>query len=216
MPTMFEVLDHFGIVVAAVAGALMAGRKHLDLMGVLIVAVLASVGGGTLRDVLLDRRVFWLEAPRYILVAGVTACGVFAWTRLRDPAGGRLGPIKTPEKLGQVLLLADALALAVFNVIGLLAAEPEGVSAVAVILMGGLTGVAGGLLRDVVCNEMPVVFRGTLYLTCALAGGVLFVCLRGLGVEMGVCAWAGFALTAALRIGAITRQWHLPTFALGE
>jgi len=213
---MFELLDHLGIVVAAVAGALMAGRKHLDLMGVLIVAVLASVGGGTLRDVMLDRRVFWLEAPGYIVVACATAGAVFAVTRLHGRAAKRLGPIKTPQKLGRALLLADALALAVFNVIGLLAAEPAGVSALAVVLMGGVTGVAGGMMRDVVCNELPVVFRGSLYLTCALAGGVLFVVLRGFEIDLAVCAWSAFVLTAAIRLGAIYRGWHLPTFALGE
>ena len=213
---MFGVLDHLGIVVAAVAGALMAGRKHLDLVGVLVVAVLASVGGGTLRDVMLDRRVFWLEAPGYIVVACATAGAVFTVTRLRVRASGEAGPVKPPAKLGRALLLADALALAVFNVIGLLAAEPEGVSALAVVLMGGVTGVAGGMLRDVVCNELPVLFRGTLYLTCALAGGVLFVVLRGMEVELAVCAWSAFVLTAAARLGAIYRGWHLPTFALGE
>lgn len=213
---MFSVLDHLGIVVAAVAGALMAGRKHLDLVGVLVVAVLASVGGGTLRDVMLDRRVFWLESPGYIVVACVTAGAVFGLTRVVVRSPGRAGPVRPPAKLGRALLLADALALAVFNVIGLLAAEPERVSALAVVVMGGVTGVAGGLMRDVVCNELPVLFRGTLYLTCALAGGVLFVVLRGFDVDLAVSAWSAFAVTAAIRLGAIYRGWHLPTFALGE
>lgn len=67
-----------------------------------------------------------------------------------------------------------------------------------------------------VCNELPVLFRGTLYLTCALAGGVLFVVLRGFDVDLAVSAWSAFAVTAAIRLGAIYRGWHLPTFALGE
>lgn len=213
---MLQIIDYFGVIIASIAGSLMAGRKQLDLVGVIIVAVIASVGGGTLRDVLLDRPVFWLQQPHTLLVAAITACATFALSYQFAPRQSKRELQPSTNKLSQSLLVADALALGAFNSIGLLAADPEGVSALAVIIMGGVTGVAGGLLRDVVCNELPVVFRGTLYLSCAIAGGIVFVLLRKLGIELSFCVWSAFSVTTALRLVSIRYQWHLPLFELKE
>ena len=194
-----------GVAVFAISGVLAAGRKGLDLLGVAVIAVVTAIGGGTLRDVLLDRHpIFWIAAPAYlwvILAATVATLGyVRFWIASR-----------------RALLIADALGLALFTIGGVEIAQQAGHPDVIAVLMGTITGVAGGVVRDVLLGEIPLIFRpGRLYATAAIVGAALYVLLRGRGVSQEVAAAAGMGLITALRLGAIFWKVELPVVRLPE
>lgn len=135
-------LDLIGVAVFAVSGALAAGRKQMDLLGVAVIATVTAIGGGTLRDILLDRNpVFWIEDPTYLLVILAAAALTLLYARFHKPPRTSL-------------LIADALGLALFTISGAQLAEEQKLSAVIVVLMGTITGTAGGVLRDVLCLSL--------------------------------------------------------------
>lgn len=193
------VLQILATVVCAASGALMAGRKNLDLIGLLTISLATALGGGTLRDILLDRNpVFWMGDTIYILAGLVAALVMWIYSRFWAP----------PER---VLLILDAFGLGLFLIVGIQVAEKFGQAGAVALIMGIITGVAGGVIRDVLCGEIPVIFRkGELYASAALIGGVAyFVAIRnGLGPD--VAAITGAIVTIFLRLGALKWHWHLP------
>lgn len=196
----------YGVGLAAVAvnaasGVLEAGRKPFDLFGMVVVSLAAALGGGSLRDVLLDRKVFWIDDPAYLITAIVTGLATFALVRL----------VRLPARL---FLLPDALGLALFTVIGTQAALDVGAHWLVASLMGVITGVFGGILRDMLCNEVPLVFSGELYATASWAGALLLVGLVATGVPMGWAALAGGATVLVIRLCAIVFKWRLPVFVV--
>ncbi len=200
------VLDLVGVAVFAVSGALAAGRKRLDLLGVLVLALVTAIGGGTIRDVLLDRHpLFWLADPRYLTV--ITGSALFTVWLVRRR---RTVP---PES---ALLVADALGLALFSVAGAQIAERAGIPAAGGIVLGAVTGAAGGAVRDVLCAEIPLVLRrGNLYATAAIAGTAAYFALEALGVARDVATLVGMAIVATVRFAAIWWRLQLPEFRLG-
>lgn len=201
------VMDMCGVAVFAVSGALAAGRKHLDLIGVLVLGVVTAVGGGTLRDLLLDRHpVFWIAEPWYIVVAAGAAVSTFLFVRGGHPS--RAARMKA-------LLYADAAGLAFFAVSGAQIAERLGQNLLIAILMGTMTGTAGGAIRDVLTAEIPLVMRKSeLYATAAAAGATAYLVLHVLGVPYGVSALIGMATTLLLRLAAIRWKLELPTLQM--
>ncbi|HET6230787.1 MAG TPA: trimeric intracellular cation channel family protein [Longimicrobiaceae bacterium] len=199
------VLDLVGVAVFAISGALAAGRKSLDLLGVIVTAVVTAIGGGTLRDLLLDRHpIFWIADPTYLVVIVGAAALTIVWVRVWAP------PVSS-------LLIADALGLALFSIGGAQIAERAALPAIIVVVMGTMTGVAGGVLRDVLTAEIPLILRrGDLYATAAIAGVVLYLVLQRLGTPPQAASFAGMAAAAGLRVAAITWQLHLPVFHLPE
>ena len=195
-----DLLDLAGVAVYAVSGALAAGRKNLDLLGVVVIASVTAIGGGTVRDLLLDRYpVFWIARPAYLYVIIVAALATVAWSHRFRP----------PERM---LAIADALGLALFTVSGAQIAEARGLSGVVVVLMGTLTGVAGGVLRDVLTAEIPMILRkGQLYATASIAGAGVYLLLQSF-VDRAPAALVAMAFTAALRIAAIVWDLTLPVF----
>ena len=195
--------DLIGVAVFAVSGALAAGRKGLDLIGVVVLAMVTAIGGGTIRDVLLDRHpIFWLANPTYPLVITAAALGTVAYARTWRP----------PES---ALLVADALGLALFSVSGAQIAERAGVPVVGGVLLGTVTGAAGGAVRDVLSAEIPLVLRrGDLYASAAIAGTAAYFGLEALGVGRTAATLAGMAIVAAVRLAAIWWQLRLPVFRL--
>ena len=194
------VLSWIGIAVFAASGALAAGRKSFDAIGVGVIAVVTALGGGTLRDLLLDRHpLFWIADPTYLWVVLASAAATLLYARNRRP----------PSSL---LLVADALGLALFTISGAQIAEQHGLHGLIVVVMGTLTGAAGGVLRDVLCNEIPLLFgpTETLYATAAIAGASAYLGLEQLGVERTVAALAGMGGVAAVRLAAIAWQLRLP------
>jgi uncharacterized membrane protein YeiH len=197
-------LDLVGVGVFAISGALAAGRKSLDLLGVVVIAVVTAVGGGTLRDLLLDRHpIFWIADPVYVIVIAGAALATVAWTRRFRP------PVNT-------LVIADAVGLAVYSIVGARIAQQAGLSAPIVVIMGTMTGTAGGMIRDVLTGEIPMILRPVmeLYATAAIAGIALYLVLEALGMARGPAALAGMAFIAALRLAAIHRNLKLPVFSI--
>jgi uncharacterized membrane protein YeiH len=194
----------YSIAIAAVAvnassGVLEAGRRPFDLFGMVVVALAAALGGGSLRDVLLDRTVFWIADQTYLIAAILAGMATFALVRL----------VRLPARL---FLLPDAIGLALFTVSGTQAALSVGAPWLVASLMGVITGVFGGILRDMLCNEVPLVFSGELYATASWLGALLLVGLVTIGVGAGWAALAGGGLVLGIRLGAIVFGWRLPVF----
>lgn len=187
------------VVVMAAAGVLEAGRKPIDIFGSVVVALAAALGGGTLRDLLLDRTVFWVAEQTYLIAATAAALGSFALARLT-----RLPP--------QWFLLPDAAGLALFTVLGTQIALDTGAPWFVAGFMGVVTGVVGGILRDVLCNEMPLVFTGQLYATASWLGALLLLLLLYAGVGRGTAAAVAMAAIFGLRLAAIRYNLQLPKF----
>jgi uncharacterized membrane protein YeiH len=200
---MLHALDLLGCAVFAVSGALAAGRKRLDLLGVMVLGLVTAIGGGTIRDVLLDRHpIFWLADPTYvhvILGASLLTVVVARWHR-------------PPET---TLVVADALGLALFSVAGAQIAERAGVPATGGVVLGTVTGAAGGIVRDVLSAEIPLVLRrGNLYASAAIAGTSAYLALVHLGVARGVATGVGMGVVVVVRLASILWNLHLPTFHL--
>lgn len=198
--TLQPVLEHIRISVAAITGVLAARGKRIDLFGVLVLALVTAYGGGTVRDLLVgDLPPVWLRSSDYLLNATVTALVTFFVIRLRS----------LPER---VLVIADAFALALFTMIGVRKGVTMEFASSVAIMLGVITGVAGGILRDVLIGEVPLVFRReiNLYATAALGGAALYVGLHAIGVREMVATSAGMILTLALRLAGIRWKIGLP------
>jgi uncharacterized membrane protein YeiH len=197
----YYIVELIGVSVFAVSGALAAGRRRLDLVGVVVLAAVTAVGGGTVRDVLLDRHpIFWLADAGYLAVIILSAFATVVYVRFA----------RVP---GALLEVADALGLAMFSVAGTQVAERSGMPAVSCVLLGTVTGAAGGAIRDVLTAQVPQVLHvGNLYATAAIAGTSLYVALARVGVSPPVAAISGMVLIAVVRLMAIRWGLRLPVF----
>jgi uncharacterized membrane protein YeiH len=191
-------MDLVGVFAFAVSGALTAGRKGMDLFGVLVVAAVTAIGGGTVRDVLLDRPDFWLADTTYLYVIAAAAVCTLIYARFRRPPYG-------------ALLVADAFGLAVFALLGVRAGLGAGVSPLIAVLMGAITGVVGGAVRDVLCGETPLILRREIYATAAIAGASTYVVLVAWAGQGTITLTASVAVTLLLRLIAVRFALNLPT-----
>ena len=187
-----------GVAFFAVSGALRAGVKGMDFFGVLVIAAITATGGGTIRDVLLGTQpVFWIEDINFLLVSVAAATLTMLYARLREPPSN-------------ALLVADAFGLAVATVIGAEAAAQAGAPPLIVIVLGVTTGVAGGILRDVLCAEVPLILRKEIYATASMAGAAAYVVLSGLAQANPVVTIIPMAIIFAIRLAAIQLGIHRP------
>jgi uncharacterized membrane protein YeiH len=199
-------LEHLGIFVAAITGVLAARGKGVDLFGVLVLALVTSFGGGTTRDLLVgDLPVVWLRSPWYLVNASAVAVLTFVICRFRA----------LPEK---VLLIADAFTLAFFTMLGAEKGVMREFSAPVIVLLGVVTGVAGGIFRDVLLGTVPMVFRAEirLYATAALCGSLAYVALNAYGIAGPTAVAIGAAVVLVLRLAAIYWKISLPIFQARE
>ena len=202
MTSLPQWLDFAGVAANAVAGALVAGRRQFDWLGVAVIAGVTAIGGGTLRDLLLGRAVFWIANPLYLQVT--LAATVFTLLYARRRA--------IPER---VLEASDALGLALFGIAGARIALGLGHDGLIAVVMGVITGAFGGLIRDVLCNDIPMIFRqGQFYATAIIVGCSLFVGLTSLDVKQDVAAAFGMLAILVLRAAAIAWDLRLPVFRL--
>jgi uncharacterized membrane protein YeiH len=202
MPTLQRSLEHFGIAVSAVSGVLAARGKRIDLFGVLVLALVTAFGGGTVRDLLVgDFPVVWLRSPEFLLNATSIALVTFFTVRMWN----------LPHN---ILLIVDAFALALFSMLGAQKGIALGFSAPVTVLLGVVTGVAGGIIRDVLTGEVPLVFQPEihLYATAALAGAAAFVILVRLGLDEPITTPLGLAMVLGLRLLGIRWRLTLPLF----
>ena len=186
--------------VSAITGVLEAGRKPIDLFGVVLVALTSALGGGTIRDLLLERPVFWVADQSYLVAAVAAGVATFVLVRLA----------RLPLNL---FLVPDALGLALFTVVGTQVALDSGAPWFVATFLGVVTGVFGGVLRDILCNEVPLVFAGELYATASWAGALVYIGLLRGGVTGTLASLLALAAIFLTRLAAI--HWHLtlPSFA---
>lgn len=201
MSNFLYLLDLAGTAVFAVSGALAARGRRMDLFGVVVLAVVTGVGGGTIRDLVLGLvPVFWIRDPAFILVAAVTGGLTVIWAgRWPFPRGA----LKT----------ADAIGLGLFSVIGAEVALRNGAGWIIAGAMGVTTGAAGGVIRDVLAKRVPLVLRTEIYATAALAGALAYVGAREVGMAAAPAMVIGGSLACALRLAALHLGWSLPVLA---
>lgn len=194
-------LDYGSVLIFALTGALVASRAQLDPVGFIFMAALTAVGGGTLRDLILNREaVFWVAEPSYVLLAAGAALVVF-WTA------------HLIESRYSLLVWLDSVALAVAVAAGAGVALEMGSPPVIVVIMGIVTGTFGGLMRDVVGNELPLVLKqGELYLTAAFGGALAAVLLVWAGAPRPVALLACALVVWVLRAGSLRFGWKLPVY----
>ncbi len=195
---MLYYFDLAGVAVFAASGVLAARDRNLDIFGILIVSTLTAIGGGTLRDLLLDHHpIFWIVDTWYLIVIIIATVLTIGYLRVRLP-------------LTPLFLLADALGLALFAISGARLALEAGHSPIIVVIMGAMSGVTGGVLRDVITARVPLILHKEIYATAAILGVVLYVLLHQVGLPDSIATIAGMATIVVLRVLAIRWGVNLP------
>jgi uncharacterized membrane protein YeiH len=196
--TLIYLLDLCAVVVCAITATLEARRRELDLFGVVVIAVIAGIGGGTLRDLLLGRLpVYWIHDPIYVVVGMIAGSLTFF-------LGRRL---KLPKNF---FLIPDAIGLALFTVIGTSIALKLNTMWLIASLMGVITGVFGGVIRDILCNEIPLIFRTDIYATASLVGSMMLIVLDHFSINHNQTLLISMTCIVAIRLAAIRWHIHLP------
>lgn len=198
MNNFIYILDLSAVAVCAITATLEARRRELDWFGVVVIAVIAGIGGGTVRDILLGRLpVYWIHDPLYVVVGASAATFAFFTGR----------HLRLPKNF---FLIPDAIGLALFTVIGTSIALKLGNHWLISALMGVITGVFGGVIRDILCNEIPLIFRTDIYATASLAGALLLILLDCYTVNHNQAIVYAMALIVIIRMLAIHWHIHLP------
>lgn len=198
--TLAAALDWFGIVVFATTGALVASRQQMDIVGFVLLGTVTGIGGGTVRDTLLGiRPVFWVAEPAYLMTCVLVSAAAFFVVHI-------------PQSRYRLLLWFDAVGMALFAVAGAERALLAGAAPVVAVAMGVITATFGGIIRDILGGESPVVLRREIYVTAALAGAALFVALSAAGVMREIGLASGFATAALIRFAALRWDWSLPRY----
>lgn len=208
MDLLFTAVEFVGTIAFAVSGAMLAVQKRLDVFGVLFLGVVTALGGGTIRDLLLG-----LTPPRmfnhveYVLVALISALSVFLVIRLTHGHG-----LWSGTAMDTLLTFSDALGLGIFAVVGTQAGIDAGYAdnPFLCVFLGMLTGVGGGVLRDMMCADIPFVLRKHIYAVAAIVGGSVYYLLFRLGMSINISALLGMGSTVLLRLLAWHYRWNLP------
>lgn len=195
-------LDMVGVMACTVAATVLAKRLDFDVFGAFMISCLGSIGGGTIRDILLNRHpIFWLNDLNYLYLIAIVSLIVqifYHWV----------------EKLDKAMRWFDALGLAAFTVIGLEAALARGMSAPIAVIMGAITAVMGGVMRDIVCRVIPLVLQKDIYITASILGSIYYLLM----LELNMGAWmrnvSTMGLIFLIRMLGIYRQWNLPNITI--
>ncbi|WP_137152949.1 trimeric intracellular cation channel family protein [Devosia sp. FKR38] len=197
---MLTVIFYIAVTVEAMTAALAAGRRRMDWFGVCVLACVTALGGGSARDIILGHYpLSWVANPWLL----VLACGAAIFT---------IAIARVVHRLRWPFLLLDALGLVVFSIIGCNVALEMGQHPVIVIVAGMITGIVGGILRDVLCNDVPLVFSGELYATVAAVTGTLYFIGLSLNWPHDVVIAGAAAVGFSLRVAAILLKWEMPRF----
>jgi uncharacterized membrane protein YeiH len=196
------ILEMAGTAAFAVSGALAASRKNMDIFGFCVLALMPAIGGGTVRDIIIGRvPVFWINDNRYVAVAIIAALIVF-FTSYK------------PGSRRRILIWMDALGLALFAALGTEICLQHDTGPLVAIMLGVTTAVTGGMIRDIICNEIPLILSREIYATAAFVAAVSYVLADNVGLanqlSLGVAVIAGFGIRAL----AIVYNWSLPTFGM--
>ena len=199
---MFEFLDSIGTLVFAISGALTAIYKKLDLFGVYCIAFVTALGGGTVRDVMIGRTpVGWMQDMNYVYIITFGFLLSIIFNRYLD-------------KLRISMFLFDSIGLGVFTLIGLEKGIEYGLSPLICVILGTLTATFGGVIRDILCNEIPVLFRKEIYATLCIAGGMLYFILKELNFEQNFISLVVTIFIIGFRLISFKYNWSLPSGTL--
>lgn len=196
---MFHLLDVIGTMAFAISGVLTALNKKLDPFGVFIIAFVTAVGGGTLRDVLIGRTpVGWMQDLTYVYMISL---GFFLALIFR----------KKLDRLRKSLFLFDTIGLGVFTLIGLEKGIETGLHPIICIALGTMTACFGGVIRDILCNEIPIIFRREIYATICILGGIVFFALKYFNLNNDILYLVTSSVIISIRLMAVKFHWYLPT-----
>lgn len=201
--TFLTVIEVIGTIAFAISGIRLAAFRRFDWFGAYTVGLVTAIGGGTLRDLLLDIPVFWMQTFLYLGVTGISLAVVIIFRKML-------------VSNNRMLLIFDTLGLALFVVIGIQKTLAAGYDMWVGIVMGMITGAFGGVLRDILINEQPLFFRKDIYATACIAGGVVYWLMDACGVSDIDCQLACAFTVIMLRMCAIRWNWHLPILSAIE
>jgi len=197
--TAFDFLDYLGTAVFAISGAMAGRKKHFDLFGVTILAAVTAIGGGTLRDVLIGRTpVGWMEHTEYLyIILGATIFTILFQSLLK--------------KLQATLVFFDAIGLAMFTIIGVELGIQNNLNPIICVLLGTMTAAFGGVIRDVLSTEAPLIFREEIYASISIMGGFLFLLLNNTTISLNIVYVITSLFMIMMRLIAVKKHWELPT-----
>ncbi|WP_350559273.1 trimeric intracellular cation channel family protein [Psychrobacter sp. CAL346-MNA-CIBAN-0220] len=203
-PTSFMFwLEMFGIFACSVSGTILAKHKNFDVFGCILVAMIAAISGPTARDIILDRYpLFWMVNMNYLLIITITSVGfqIFCNPKARH--------------VDRLLKLFDGLALAIFTLIGIQVAQEMGANIPICILLGVLNILFGTVIRDMLCNEIPLVLQREIYVTAAIIGGILYFVMEGMGITPWITESCTMITIFVIRMLAVRYDWHFPNIGL--
>ena len=201
--TLIFAFDMIGIVACSISGTILAKHKRFDVFGCLLVAMVTAIGGGTVRDVILDRHpLFWMVDMHYLVVITITSLTfqIFFHPNSRH--------------VDTLLKLFDTIGLAAFTLIGIKVASGMGANIPVSLLLGVITIIVGGIIRDMICNEIPLVLQHEIYITPALLGGSLYFILPHFGVQSWLAEIITMLTIFVIRSLAIKYDWRFPDIEL--
>lgn len=197
MPSFIDILEFLGTFAFAISGIRLASGKQIDWFGAYIIGLITAIGGGTLRDLLLDVTPFWMTNSMYF---STTALALFATLLFKEKI----------FKLGEALFLFDAIGLGLFTVVGITKSVDAGLPIWVSITMGTITGTVGGVLRDVLINEVPALFKRDIYALACIAGGVVYFAGQHIGLPSAATEISAAAAVIVLRLLAVRYHLHIP------
>ncbi|WP_282088753.1 trimeric intracellular cation channel family protein [Aquimarina algiphila] len=202
--TFFDVLDILGTVAFAISGALSAMNRRFDLFGIFIIAFVTAIGGGTIRDILIGNTpVSWMQnITTMYLISGVTIFSIIFRNKL--------------DYLKGSLFLFDTIGLGIFTITGVETGINAGLEPIVSIALGATTGCFGGVIRDILCNEIPVIFRKEIYATASIAGGICFMVLYSLNLDQNITYISTALLIIIIRLLVVKYRVSLPLFTIAD
>lgn len=198
--SLLYLFDMIGIVACSVSGTILAKHKNFDVFGCLLVSIVTAIGGGTVRDVILDRHpLFWMVDMNYLAV--ITIASIMTQIFFHPNS----------NRVDKFLKLSDTIGLSAFTLIGIKVADSMDANVPVALLLGVITIIVGGIIRDMICNEIPLVLQQEIYISAALAGGVLYFALYNLGVAVWIADISAMSAIFSIRMLAIRYDWQFPS-----
>lgn len=198
--SLIYLFDMIGIVACSISGTILAKHKNFDVFGCLLVSIVTAIGGGTVRDVILDRHpLFWMVDMSYLTLITVSSLVMQIFFHPNS------------RRVDKFLKLSDTIGLSAFTLIGIKVADSMGANVPVALLLGVITIIVGGIIRDMICNEIPLVLQQEIYISASLTGGILYFALRNLGVSAWIADISAMATIFTLRMLAIRYDWQFPT-----
>ena len=203
MTAFVQVLDFVGTFAFAISGIRLASAKKFDWFGAYVVGLITAIGGGTIRDLLLNVTPAWMNDPIYLVCTGLALCYVILFS-------------KSLIRLNNTLFFFDAIGISLFTVVGIGKSLALGHPFWVAVIMGCLTGAAGGVLRDVFINEIPLIFRKEIYALACIMGGIVYGAFYWCNADAYICQIAGGLAVFCTRVLSVRYHICLPTLSDGE